>query len=134
MTPYSPGADSQMRVSRSPNGAGAVVVAMTPLFQRLEVRQQRLQVVRCERHHWHVVAGFDRLGVADPAGEVAARVLEGAGRERQSAREVGEVRADVAERLGAPNGMTRRARRFLEHRLSRGSIGIGRGTRARALC
>src|SRR3982751_1181710 len=95
-TPYSPGAVSQMRVRRSPNGAGMVVVAMMPLFQRLEIREQRLQIARRDRHHRHVVARFDRLRVADPPREVAARVLERARGEREPAGEMREIGADPA--------------------------------------
>src|SRR3954453_19724444 len=95
-TPYSPGAVSQMRVRRSPNGAGMVVVAMMPLFQRLEIREQRLQIGRRDGHHRHVVARLDRLRVADPPREVAARVRERARRQGHTAREMGEIRANPA--------------------------------------
>src|SRR4051794_2735936 len=123
-----------MRVSRSPNGAGAVVVATSRLlFQRLEVREKRLQIVRRDRHYRHVVSGLDRLRVPDPAGEIAPRVLERAGSQGEAASEMREVRADTTKGVRAANGVTGRTCGFLEHGQPRGGRRVRRCRRAPAL-
>src|SRR6185312_17537694 len=105
--PYRPGRDSHVSWSRSMGAVemGAMVATAIPLFERLEVRGQRLQIACGYGDGRHVAAGLDGLRPDDPAHQVGFRVRQRAGGDRGSRRDVGEVGAHGAAREGAADAV-----------------------------
>src|SRR5947209_1170953 len=108
-------------------------------FQRLQIRQQILQLPPrglIRRHHG---SRLERRRVGDPAGQVAARVAERPTRERGAAAEVGKIGAKGAVGVDADDVVALAARRAekdllaadLRRRLRRGSAGADVGLPAR---
>src|SRR5438128_9480838 len=81
--PYSPSPATEAIGSQPP-----------PSLQRLEIRDQRVDLVLCEPEVRHVRSGLDRRRIVQPVAEVAGVVLEGGARERGPAGEVRQVGAD----------------------------------------
>ena len=88
--------------SRSGAGSRSRDSARRRSLQRLQVGEQRLQVVGREPGRRHAVAGLDALRIGDPAGEVAARVRQRAGGDRARGWRSGSGRAPCAPPAGVP--------------------------------
>ena len=94
---------SSAPVSSGPSRATRSAAAAWPAlagrhFSRLQISDDRVQIVRREADGRHVVARLLRLRIGDPAVEVAAVHRQRAGGDASPAGEMGEVGRDLAAR------------------------------------
>src|SRR3954452_3982144 len=109
--PGRPGASFQTCSTASSSMAMcSTAVSVMASSQALQVGDQRLLVGRLDGDRRHLVAGLDRLGVADRADQVAGGVGHGAGADRLTPAEVGEIGADRALGGGAADRVATGAR------------------------
>src|SRR3954466_7718560 len=74
--------------------------------QRLQVREQRLQVLRVHGIRRHAVAGLDSLRVRYPPGEVSNIVRQRSRRNRFATGEVRQIRANARAGIRAAYRVT----------------------------
>src|SRR3954463_14723843 len=77
--------------------------------QRLQVREQRLQVLRVHGIRRHAVAGLDGLRVRYPSGEVSNIVRQRSRRDSLATGEVSQIRADARASIRPAYGVTHHA-------------------------
>src|SRR5690349_7725540 len=102
-----PGGASQIRSSVSLSARViAFVVTLHPSFERPQIFDERVKILRFEIHRWHGAARLDRLRIRDPAGEISFCIGKEAGTDRSARANVRKVRADNSACRSSANLVT----------------------------
>src|SRR5690348_16152834 len=108
--------------SRSCPGSAVLISAAgltaTFLFEIVEVGEERLEILWRQQIWRHQITGFRSLRVEDPAAEVATRIGQPPGADREAARDMRQVGSGRRAGDGALDRMTHDAGSAQEHLLS----------------
>src|SRR5689334_23178461 len=111
---------SRRRRSCSGSLARAMAVSLTAasLFEAVEITEERPEVLGRQQVWRHQIAGFRGLRVEDPATEMAARIRQPAGADREAAGDVGQIGSGGSAGYRALNRVAHNARPAKEHLLA----------------
>src|SRR4051794_20771076 len=117
---------SRRRRSCSGSAARAVAVSLTVTFllQTVEVAEERPEVLGRQQVRRHQIAGLRGLRVEDPATEMAARIRQPAGADREAAGDVGQIGSGGSAGYRALDRVAHNARPAKEHLLATFLLGI----------
>src|SRR5207248_10299377 len=104
--PIRPGRCCQLRVSRVSSVSGRAAASLMRSLQRVEITEQRLQIVGRQAERRHVDTRLHGRRVADPTAAVATAVRQSAGAETDAARDMRQIGADLAVLAKAADRVT----------------------------